>query len=342
MGKNNSRSKQAKGGGSLRRMLIDKNGGKSRKRGDFVFREPAEIIASERRADAEDQDEEEENDNGGKVKSEGAEYESTGSPVEEEEEDDHDDDEDVQRKFEDFGNRKLQCKIYLWEFSQNDVKRDSGSKLKRWGYANQLRLGQSFPGVVLSAEATTCVSPADRGIVECHGIAGINCSWNRIDEIPTNKLGKGTNQRILPLLVAANTVNYGKPFKMNTVEAVAACMYITGYKDDARMILAPFSFGMEFLKLNADALEAYSECANAEEVAALHEMFMEVAQSSRERKEQEKQQREEDRRNNASNYNGYLDDSDLPPLQDDDYLQEGEEEEEIEQADNAAPADDVN
>ena len=144
------------------------------------------------------------------------------------------------------------------EFSQNDVKRDSGSKLKRWGYASQLRLGQSFPGVVLSSEATQCVSPADREIVETFGIAGINCSWNRIDEIPMDKMGKGKNQRILPLLVAANTVNYGKPFKMNTAEAIAACLYITGYKDDARMMLSPFSFGMEFFKLNQEALDAYS------------------------------------------------------------------------------------
>ena len=254
MGKNNSRSKQGKGGGSLRRMMIDKNGGKSRKRGEFVFRAPAEIIASERHTSTDgDKDEDKGNNTDaddehiiGSTSVDESIVEVITKEVES--------DEETQSKFEDFRDRELQCKIYLWEFSQNDIKRDSGSKLKRWGYASQLRLGQSFPGVVLSAEATTYVSPADRGIVESQGIAGINCSWNRIDEIPTQKLGKGGNQRILPFLVAANTVNYGKPFKMNTVEAIAACMFITGYKEDARMILSPFSFGMEFLKLNFDAL----------------------------------------------------------------------------------------
>lgn len=306
MGKNNSRSKQGKGGGALRRALIDNNGGKSRKRGEFVFRAPSEIIASEREGggDAEDEDE------GGSEKVAG----KLGLSVSDGEDKSDDSEGDGRRKFEDFGDRVMQCKIYLWEFSQNDVKRDSGSKLKRWGYASQLRLGQSFPGVVLSSEATQCVSPADREIVETFGVAGINCSWNRIDEIPMDKMGKGKNQRILPLLVAANTVNYGKPFKMNTAEAIAACLYITGYKDDARMMLSPFSFGMEFLKLNQEALDAYSACASAEEVSALQDMYLNDARDRQMRKEQEKQQREEDRQNSGSNYNGYLDDGDLPPI----------------------------
>jgi hypothetical protein len=38
-----------------------------------------------------------------------------------------------------------------------DAHRDSGSKLCRLGYASKLRIGQSFPGVVLSSEATILV-----------------------------------------------------------------------------------------------------------------------------------------------------------------------------------------
>jgi pre-rRNA-processing protein TSR3 len=72
-----------------------------------------------------------------------------------------------------------------------------------------LEVGQTFQGVVLSSEASTFVSPADRGIVEQYGISGINCSWNRLDEIPFGSMGKGRNQRLLPLLYAANSVNYG-------------------------------------------------------------------------------------------------------------------------------------
>ncbi|CAM9417313.1 unnamed protein product, partial [Ectocarpus fasciculatus] len=164
----------------------------------------------------------------------------------------------------------VRARLCMWEFGQNDPKRDSGSKLKRLGYASLLKIGQSFPGVVLSSEARTYLSPADKEIVEKHGIGGINCSWNRLDEIPFGKMGSGRTQRILPLLFAANTVNYGRPFKMNTAEAMAASLYIVGLKEDAVNMLYPFSYGQEFIRLNFEALEAYSACSSAAEVEAIH------------------------------------------------------------------------
>ena len=60
-------------------------------------------------------------------------------------------------------NVEMSVNLWMWEFGQNDAKRDSGSKLRRLGYSKQLRIGQSFQGVVLSSEATTIVSPADAG-----------------------------------------------------------------------------------------------------------------------------------------------------------------------------------
>ena len=186
----------------------------------------------------------------------------------EEEEEEEDIDEDID---EDGGKKRpqLTVSVCMWEFGQNDPKRDSGSKLCRLGYASKLRIGQSFPGVVLSSEAKVVVSPADADIVQKFGIGGINCSWNRLGEIPFGSMGKGRNQRILPLLFAANSVNYGRPFKMNTAEAMAACLYIVGFKDDAKALLSPFGYGPEFIRLNFEALEAYSSCTDAAGVDAL-------------------------------------------------------------------------
>mmetsp|Transcript_12340 Transcript_12340/g.16960 ORF Transcript_12340/g.16960 Transcript_12340/m.16960 type:complete len:303 (-) Transcript_12340:6-914(-) len=221
--------------------------------------------------------------------------------------------------------KSLTVGIYLWEFGQNDPKRDSGSKMCRLGYANKLRIGQGFGGIVLSSSASTFVNPKDKELIQKFGIAGINCSWNRLEEIPFDAMGKSRNHRLLPLLFAANSVNYGKPFKMNTAEATAACLYIAGFKDDAAAILSPFGYGPEFLRLNLIALEAYCTCNSSEEVSGLHESYLRDAESRVLAKEQKK-----DLDRFASKIGGYMDDMDLPPEED----YEEEEEDHVEEDSN--------
>lgn len=45
-------------------------------------------------------------------------------------------------------------------------------------------------------------------------------------------------------------MNYGRPYKLNTAEAMAACLYICRRKEDAKIVLSSFSYGEEFIKLN--------------------------------------------------------------------------------------------
>jgi hypothetical protein len=143
-------------------------------------------------------------------------------------------------------------------------------------------------------------------------------------------MGKGRNQRLLPLLFAANSVNYGRPFKMNTAEALAACLYITGFKDEARILLSPFSYGPEFLRLNYDALEAYSACKSSEEVNAVQEDYVRRSQVHQKEKEENKQARDRVTAD-AGRMGGYMDDMDLPPSYSDDEEYEGGYEDEEEQ-----------
>jgi pre-rRNA-processing protein TSR3 len=181
------------------------------------------------------------------------------------------------------------------------------------------------PGVVLSSEARTYVSPADLDIVQRFGIAGINCSWNRLEEIPFSRMGNGRNQRILPILFAANSVNYGRPFKMNTAEAMAACLYIVGLKEDAEKILEPFGYGPEFIRLNLDALSAYSACSSSAEVESIH--LAAIARSERKAAEKELKH-EQDRGTGGTVCTDYLSGFDMPPAGGDDdyyYYSGGEE-----------------
>lgn len=210
--------------------------------------------------------------------------------------------------------KTLSVRVFLWEFGQNDPKRDSGSKMCRFGLAKKLKVGQNFGGIVLSSEATKVMSPEDYDIIAQHGIAGINCSWNRLEEIPFRSLGKSSNQRKLPLIVAANTVNYGKPFKMNTAEAIAAGLYIAGFKSDAITLMYPFSFGSEFLRLNEGALEAYSSCTNEFQVQAIMDDYL----SESAEKAKEKEARKLQSKSTSNNIGGYMDDMDLPPMDSED------------------------
>jgi hypothetical protein len=102
--------------------------------------------------------------------------------------------------------------------------------------------------------------------------------------------------------------------KLNTAEAMAACLFITGYMEEARIMLEPFGYGEEFLRLNEEALAAYCACTTGEEVAAVNQLLLDRVEEKKHFKEAKREQFRE----GCTTDNSYLADMDLPPMDSDD------------------------
>lgn len=165
-------------------------------------------------------------------------------------------------------------KAACWDLNHCDPKRCSGKKLIRLGLMRDLHVGQRHNGVIITPNGKHTISPADRELMDQYGAAVVECSWARTGEVQWSKVG-GKCERLLPYLVAANTVNYGKPFRLNCVEALAASFYICGHPDWAEQVLRPFNYGQSFLDINQKVLRKYAACADEDEVKKTEAEWME-------------------------------------------------------------------
>ncbi|KAG9292193.1 hypothetical protein G9A89_023913 [Geosiphon pyriformis] len=167
----------------------------------------------------------------------------------------------------------LPMPLGIWDFDHCDPKRCSGKKLVRLGLVKLLKVSNRFRGITLSPQGQQAVSPADRFIVEEHGLAVIDCSWARLEDVPFTKL-KTSHDRLLPYLVATNPINYGRPWKLNSVEAYAACFYITGFPNYAEKLLSKFKWGNTFFMVNKTLLDKYAACEDSQEVVKVQNEWL--------------------------------------------------------------------
>ncbi|KAI0275501.1 DUF367-domain-containing protein [Russula aff. rugulosa BPL654] len=161
----------------------------------------------------------------------------------------------------------------MWDFDHCDPRRCSGKRLARQHLISELRVGSRFRGVVLSPNAVQVLSPADKEFIDKGGLAVVECSWARLSEIPFSKIAS-PHERLLPYLVATNPTNYGKPWRLNCAEALAAAFYLTGHDNWAEKLLAPFGWGSSFYAVNKHLLERYRTCEDAAGVARVQEKIL--------------------------------------------------------------------
>ena len=165
----------------------------------------------------------------------------------------------------------------IW-LAQDDAKKNTAVRLSK---GNKLQLHKNFRslprrGILLDPLCGKVFGPEDHAILS-HGLVGLDCSWANIEEsvATVNKRTRLVN-RMLPLLLAANPVNWGKPGKMTTAEALAASLYLIGREKQARKLLGAFRWGEQFFILNKEPLDAYYEAKSSSELVDLQFEFFDI------------------------------------------------------------------
>ncbi|XP_061344874.1 uncharacterized protein LOC133290769 isoform X2 [Gastrolobium bilobum] len=164
-------------------------------------------------------------------------------------------------------------KLAMWDFGQCDAKKCTGRKLSRLGLLKELRVSNGFGGIVLSPVGKQCVSREDYSLIKERGLAVVDCSWARLDDVPFVRL-RCSAPRLLPWLVAANPVNYGRPCKLSCVEALSAALTICGEEETANLLLDKFKWGHAFMSLNGELLNAYSKCQNSADIISVQNAWL--------------------------------------------------------------------
>lgn len=165
-------------------------------------------------------------------------------------------------------------RIVVYNARQCDPKKCTALKLEHHGLIRGVAQVRFLPrrAVVLNPFSEIAFSPADRGRVEEFGLAALDCSWEKAERFLSTHV-RGTS-RCLPVLIAGNPVNFSKPTKLSTLEALAAALFITGFREQASELLAMYKWGHTFLELNQEMLESYAIAKDSAEVVELQRHFM--------------------------------------------------------------------
>ena len=146
----------------------------------------------------------------------------------------------------------------------------TGRRLVRLGLARQLRTASAEKAVVLDPYAPVPLTAADRPRALASGLVAVDCSWNRLSAAHARNSRAlplaSSHARRLPMLMATNPQHFGRLGELNTVEALAAALYLLGEPSEAETLLAGFAGGSAFLSVNGERLARYARASSASEL----------------------------------------------------------------------------
>ena len=151
-----------------------------------------------------------------------------------------------------------------------DPRKCTVKKLERAGFIRLVKKISQIPRntLLLDPTAEQALSPADRSV---KSITVMDCSWEVLN---TGAVSSWRIRRALPFLVAANPVNFGKPCRLSSVEALSAALFIIGEEQQAHDILGKVSWGIRFLEVNEEPLTLYAAAKDSTEVVAIQEQYL--------------------------------------------------------------------
>jgi len=164
-------------------------------------------------------------------------------------------------------------RVFIFHMKQDDPKKCTSAKLFKLHLARRIFRLSNIPSraIVLNPVADQILTRKDRTIVGEKGLVAIDCSWEKADRVFERSF-PGVNRR-LPLLLAGNPTNYAVLSKLSSLEALAAALYITGFKAQALRYLSIFKWGSTFSSLNEQPLEEYSKAEDPGKIVELERSF---------------------------------------------------------------------
>jgi pre-rRNA-processing protein TSR3 len=160
--------------------------------------------------------------------------------------------------------------LYAYRDNSCDPRKCTVKKLEKAGFLKIVTKISQIPRntLLLDPTAEQALSPADRFV---RSITVLDCSWVVLD---TGAVRSWRIRRALPFLMAANPVNFGKPCKLSSIEAIAAALFILGEKDRSAALLSKVNWGMRFLEVNREPLDLYADAKDSTEIIAIQSLYI--------------------------------------------------------------------